>query len=269
MIHLLLRRRLCAAPLVLLPALLSPVPATAGSLGGAADGFYREAGGDGILVDSAQDLVGVTGLDCFRPRVAEGRLRAQGCWGNGHRVGGVDVGWQVVDGDILSEGRRYVRQAEPRPVALSGAPAETAPASPPVATVPPSAAAPTGQAAALDGDLWLHNGSTVLVDTRLGEIRYEEPKAGIRKAVQPGTVLFRGTFARDGRVSGIAYAFKAGCAPAPYAVSGTYPLKPSFVSPPMVLRGPSPKRDPHSCAVIGYSDTSPNARLVFDVNGDV
>lgn len=269
MMHAPTLRRPSAGPLALLSALLPAllpvllaVPAAAGTLGGAADGLYREPGGDVILVDSSQNLVGVTGLDCFRPRIAAGRFSAKGCWANGHRGGDVEVGWQVAGGDILSEGRRYVLQPETRTAALS---VPATPAPPP----PPAPSAPAVRPAAFDGDTWLHNGSSVLVDMRAGEIRYDEPKPGIRKAVRPGTVLFRGTFARDGRVSGIAYAYKAGCEPAPYAVSGTYPLKPSFASGPMVLRGPSPKRDPHSCAVIGYSDTSPNARLVFDVYGDV
>ena len=261
MMHAPTLRRLTAGPLALLSALLA-VPAAAGTVGGAADGLYREPGGDVILVDSDQNLVGITGLDCFRPRVAAGRLSAKGCWANGHRGGDVEVDWQVAGGDILSEGRRYVLQPETRTAALS---VPATPAPPP----PPAPSAPAVRPAAFDGDTWLHNGSSVLVDMRAGEIRYDEPKPGIRKAVRPGTVLFRGTFARDGRVSGIAYAYKAGCEPAPYAVSGTYPLKPSFASGPMVLRGPSPKRDPHSCAVIGYSDTSPNARLVFDIYGDV
>ncbi|MCG5244751.1 hypothetical protein [Methylorubrum extorquens] len=71
-----------------------------------------------------------------------------------------------------------------------------------------------------EGATYFHNGSEVLVDERAGVIRYDVPKASIRAAVSKGTVLFRGTFAASGAVTGTAYEFKAGCELAPYAVSG-------------------------------------------------
>ncbi|MCY1644761.1 hypothetical protein [Methylorubrum sp. SL192] len=71
-----------------------------------------------------------------------------------------------------------------------------------------------------EGATYFHNGSEVLVDERVGVIRYDVPKTSIRAAVSKGTVLFRGTFAASGAVTGTAYVFKAGCEPAPYAVSG-------------------------------------------------
>ena len=59
------------------------------------------------------------------------------------------------------------------------------------------------------------------------------------------------------RLAGTAYAFKAGCQPAPYAVNGV------FRSTNIALAGASPTRDPHSCTVTGYTSRSPNARLSF------
>ena len=113
-----------------------------------------------------------------------------------------------------------------------------------------------------EGATYFHNGSTVLVDERAGVIRYEAPKASIRAAVSKGTVLFRGTFAASGAVTGTAYVFKAGCEPAPYAVSGR--SQGSTIT----LKGEAPRRDPNSCAVLGSSVTGAHTVLQFQEYGD-
>lgn len=123
-----------------------------------------------------------------------------------------------------------------------------------------------------DGISYNHNGSSMLVDERLGEIRYDIPKKAIAGTVKKGTVLFRGTF-RDiesdpakgyvrGVVEGTAYVFKKGCEPAPYAVSGTYD------STTITMSGRAPKRDPRSCAILALSHDSPHAVLTFEFEGD-
>lgn len=107
-----------------------------------------------------------------------------------------------------------------------------------------------------------HNGSTVeLTDTR---IVYSFPKASLKGVVTPGTVLVEGEW--DGeRFAGIAYAFKRGCPPAPYAVSGAKVLRPGQLD--LVLRGAGPLRK--GCEVVGHSDRSPHSRLVFErIMGD-
>lgn len=96
-----------------------------------------------------------------------------------------------------------------------------------------------------EGATYFHNGSEVLIDERAGVIRYDVPKASIRAAVSKGTVLFRGTFAASGAVTSTAYVFKAGCEPAPYAVSGH--SKGSTIT----LKCNAPRRDANSCAVTG------------------
>lgn len=102
-----------------------------------------------------------------------------------------------------------------------------------------------------------HNGSTVeLTDDR---IVYSQPKASLRGVVKPGTVLVEGEWNGE-RFSGTAYAFKKGCPPAPYAVSGGRVERPGQLD--MVLRGAGPIRK--GCAVVGYSDRSPHSRLVFE-----
>jgi hypothetical protein len=105
-----------------------------------------------------------------------------------------------------------------------------------------------------------HNNSEMLVsewkDTAV-EITYNHPRPGL--AVAEGTLLFRGI--RDGaRYSGTAYTFKAGCPPAPYAVTGVKDQKQEMI----VMTGAAPRRDPHSCEIIGESAQSGSAKLVFD-----
>ena len=102
-----------------------------------------------------------------------------------------------------------------------------------------------------------HNGS--VMEIRDERILYAEPKASLRGVVKPGTVLVEGKWSGD-RFSGTAYAFKKGCPPAPYAVSGAKVEKPGQLD--LVLLGAGPVRK--GCEVVGYSERSPHARLVFE-----
>jgi len=101
-----------------------------------------------------------------------------------------------------------------------------------------------------------HNGSFMKVSFEDGFIVYETPKDSIAGTVVPGQVLFRGTMKVNGRISGTAFVFKRGCAPAPYAVEGR------DTDAGFVLTGKAPIRGP-DCAVIGYSSDGPNTRLKF------
>ncbi|MEN5080999.1 hypothetical protein ABE438_00805 [Bosea sp. TWI1241] len=102
-----------------------------------------------------------------------------------------------------------------------------------------------------------HNGS--VMEIRDDRILYAEPKASLRGVVKPGTVLVEGKWTGD-RFAGTAYAFKKGCPPASYAVSGAKVERPGQLD--LVLRGAGPIRK--GCEVVGYSDRSPHARLVFE-----
>lgn len=126
---------------------------------------------------------------------------------------------------------------------------------PPPAPATPSVGEPKGTA-------YTHNGSTVLVDERAGEIRYDDPRPSMRSVVRQGTLLFKGTFAAGGSVSGTAYAFKALCEPAPYWVTGTSKGRN------IVLRGMAPRRDPNGCAVTERSENGAHAVLRFREFGD-
>jgi hypothetical protein len=123
---------------------------------------------------------------------------------------------------------------------------------------------PSGESAAcLDGrfgprEALDHNGS-VIVLTRSGagdiEIRYQTPRPGL--PVRSGALLFRGQADQRGHLIGVAFTFKPGCEPAPYAVHGE---RSDGV---LVLDGPAPRRGRTSCAIIGSSSDGGNARLVF------
>lgn len=104
---------------------------------------------------------------------------------------------------------------------------------------------------------WDHNGSEVTVDPDTGVIAYRVPKASIRSVVGEGTVVFRGHLRSERRVQGVAYAFKDGCAPAPYQVSGFF----SRDGGTLTLRGLGPIRE--GCDVVAYSERSPHAALKF------
>lgn len=103
-----------------------------------------------------------------------------------------------------------------------------------------------------------HNGSVMWTALSEGLIVYAEPKAAVRDVVKPGTVLFRGKpFRQGGHLEGTAYAFKKGCAPAPYPVRGSYSRDNARIT----LRGAGPVRQ--GCDVVGYSESSPHAVLKF------
>jgi hypothetical protein len=105
-----------------------------------------------------------------------------------------------------------------------------------------------------------HNNSEMLVSEwkdATVEITYNHPRPGL--AVAEGTLLFRG-IRQGARYSGTAYTFKAGCQPAPYAVTGMKDPKREMI----VMTGAAPRRDPHSCDVTGESAQSGSAKLVFD-----
>lgn len=109
-----------------------------------------------------------------------------------------------------------------------------------------------------DGTAFDHNRSVMRVYPHAGVIAYDEPKPAVRDVVRSGTVLFRGLkFTEGGRIEGTAFAFKKGCPPAPYAVTGGYSRDNSTIT----LRGAGPIRQ--GCEVVGYSEKSPHAILRF------
>lgn len=108
----------------------------------------------------------------------------------------------------------------------------------------------------LPGDVLAHNNQPMKYVPDLGVIAYIEPKASF---IKPRTILFRGSFpSTEGPVQGMAFTFKKGCEPAPYYVEGYYDggLK-------LELSGKAPVRAKNGCEIEGYSDKSPNAKLVF------
>lgn len=112
-----------------------------------------------------------------------------------------------------------------------------------------------------------HNGSGVLVDPQAGMITYDTPKRSIAGTVAPGTVLFRADAPWDpyderAVVSGTAYVFKKGCAPAPYAVQGHHQGWHT-----LVLMGAAPVREKHGCRIVGYRMNG-NSKLEFWGLGD-
>lgn len=140
-------------------------------------------------------------------------------------------------------------------LALSAATAGTL-----VPTLQPTPVASLSRAAAEDEPVMSagHNGSDVVFGID-DSIVYTAPKPSIRDVVKPGTVLVHGRWIGE-RYEGTAYAFKRGCAPAPYRVSGRRVETPGRLD--LVLTGAGPVRQ--GCAVVGYSQASPHARLVFD-----
>ena len=103
--------------------------------------------------------------------------------------------------------------------------------------------------------IWNHNGSQMLLESSGNSriISYLHPRRGI--SAQPGQIVFQGHRVGN-RYVGTAYTFRSGCRPAPYSVSGVLRSETRIV-----LRGASPKRS--GCRVIGYTNRSGNARLVF------
>jgi hypothetical protein len=118
-----------------------------------------------------------------------------------------------------------------------------------------------GDAARHDAETtMLHNGSVVAISREHGDdvvIKYLSPRRGLPGTLK-GQVLFRGSESKTHQFGGTAYVFKNGCPAAPYQVSGTLDANGE-----LVLSGQAPLRDAKSCAVLGYSTQSPNAKLVF------
>ena len=103
--------------------------------------------------------------------------------------------------------------------------------------------------------VWDHNGSQMLLTSNGNQrvISYLQPRSGI--SARPGQVVFEGQ--RLGNYyQGTAYTFRNGCQPAPYQVSGQLNSQTRIV-----LHGSAPKRS--GCQIIGYTQHSGNARLVF------
>lgn len=103
-----------------------------------------------------------------------------------------------------------------------------------------------------------HNGSEMRIEVISGgamTITYAHPRAGLQDAgLIPGTVLFKGRIVgRD--ITGDARAFKRGCEPASYSVTG------AVGEGRIVLRGPGPVRS--GCAIARLDPASPHAELVF------
>jgi hypothetical protein len=125
--------------------------------------------------------------------------------------------------------------------------------------IPIQPIARAGVVATEPGQRYWHNGSIVeasyFADGGV-RISYVDPKPEL-PAYLRGMTLFAGRIDGTGRVTGTAYTFKSGCAPAPYDVSGA--AGPARIT----LAGASPRRDPRSCAVTGYTSRSPNVRLTF------
>ena len=154
-------------------------------------------------------------------------------------------------GKVGAETCRHVFQLSGARIVASSWPDGQARSEPTKAVVSPAASDPEP---VMTAD---HNGSVVeLTDDR---ILYSQPKASLRGVVKPGTVLVEGKWNGD-RFSGTAYAFKKGCPPAPYAVSGAKVERPGQLD--LVLRGAGPIRK--GCDVVGHSERSPHARLVFE-----
>lgn len=86
---------------------------------------------------------------------------------------------------------------------------------------------------------------------------YSKPRSDLEAAgIREGQLLFDGVYEGE-RISGTAYAFKAGCSPAAYQVIGAEKQGK------IILRGPAPIRSKKDCKVTGYSVTSPHAKLLF------
>lgn len=102
-----------------------------------------------------------------------------------------------------------------------------------------------------------HNGSVMFNHQRQHIIVYADPKKSLTGTIAEDTVLVRGWEVPNEWFSGVAYTYKKGCAPAPYLVGGHYQ------GANLTLLGKAPVRE--GCNVVGYSDKSPNAKLVFDL----
>lgn len=118
-----------------------------------------------------------------------------------------------------------------------------------------------------NGVFWTHNTSWMTANKNGSAvaIRYDAPRAGLQKVgIRKGTVLFRGRAMSGNRLAGTAYAFKKGCQPASYNVTGKFTSEGQGAYT-IVLRGAAPVRK--GCTVTGYKRTGSNAKLVFRYAG--
>lgn len=116
-----------------------------------------------------------------------------------------------------------------------------------------------GSAFAGQLDIYEHNGSVInwFVVNDEATATYATPKPSLlASGIKEGSVVFNG-FEEGNRISGTAYTYRKGCAPAPYEVVGY------FSGNNIVLSGPSPVQSKNGCDVIRYTLDSPNAKLVF------
>jgi hypothetical protein len=104
-----------------------------------------------------------------------------------------------------------------------------------------------------------HNGSLMML-TRSNDgdvdIKYWTPREGL--PVTSGTLLFHGRADSAGRLTGTAYTFKPGCAPASYTVHGE--RKDGVLE----LTGAAPQRSRSSCAITAITTNASNSRLIFN-----
>lgn len=226
--------------------------------------YYDDAGGQALAFASYSPAVSnATALAVAQFRRGErgwGFVRAlSGVYGEGPKIVSFVDGKAafVMNGLMPGDARCCLTGQQRYTVDLN---AGTVTAGPRMPASP--ASAPVGRRFAprpegYEGATYFHNGSTVLVDERAGTIRYDVPKASMRTVAAKGTLLFHGTFAANGAVAGRAYAFKAGCDPAPYTVAG------KSQGSTIVLRGRAPRRDPNACRVTGMSDHGTHTVLTF------
>jgi hypothetical protein len=113
---------------------------------------------------------------------------------------------------------------------------------------------------------WEHNGSRVTLEENGTKrtLTFANPSAALEKAgVKSGAVLFDGQVKKDGRVSGYAKIFKAGCDPVDYFVEGTI----DGAKGEMVLQGQAPVYSGKDCKIKGYSEDNKDSMLVFRSSG--
>lgn len=227
---------------------------------GLTDGPYCSASGESVTVAAADNppFIGIDGMDCQDPVVANGRLVAKTCYTNGGRIFPVTKRFTASGNAFTMDGIVY-NLAPPGKTAQSCAEQKAASVS-----VPAAVASRTSLGD--DATTWSHNGSIMLLSVKSGIIVYEEPKASIAGTVKKGTPLFEGRF-EDKRVSGTAYVFKRGCEPAPYPVVGRLENNPRGFGQRLVLSGPAPKRDRSTCEIIGTGNA--HSRLIFEESGDI
>lgn len=113
---------------------------------------------------------------------------------------------------------------------------------------------------------WMYNGSKVSLegDGAKRRIVFTEPKLGLDKAgIKRGTVLFEGETKKNGRLSGYAKLFKAGCDPLDYFVEGSADSSKGEI----VLQGQAPVFSNDGCKIKGYSEDSAASTLTFSSLG--